>query len=191
MLPRTTGMTLARPQEISFFARGRRLAGLIGMLGAAACGRRAAPPAPAPAPLPAGNILLITVDALRADHPPRMAMETDVAGDRPPGRPGVRFDEAGAMAEDDALFRLDVHRQLLEGQPHRAQGGHPAPCRYETMAEALKRRGRELRRGLEQRHGERPLLRPGLRLLRPDLEAAAWRQRSRMIPVPTPTAPRR
>jgi arylsulfatase A-like enzyme len=135
-------MTLLTRQKISFFARGRRLAGMVVMLGAAACRQQAAP-VPAAAPLPAGNILLITVDTLRADHLSSYGYgrPTSPEIDRLAAQ-GVRFDQASSQwPKTTPSFASMFTASYSKDNRIVRKVGIPLPCRYETVAEALKRQG--------------------------------------------------
>jgi len=109
---------------------------------ALACRQR---PAPLAAPsLPAGsNVVLITVDTLRADHLSSYGYgrQTSPAIDRLAAE-GVRFDQASSQwPKTTPSFASMFTSSYAKDNGIVRKVGLPLPCRFETVAEALKRQG--------------------------------------------------
>jgi len=109
-------------------------------LGLLAC-RHATPPA---RELPAGtNILFITVDTLRADHLSSYGYprQTSPAIDRLAAE-GARFDQASSQwPKTTPSFASMFTSSYAKDNGIVRKVGIPLPCRFETLAEALQRRG--------------------------------------------------
>ena len=106
----------------------------------AGCRPHAAPPPPLPAP---ANVLLITVDTLRADHLSSYGYprQTSPAIDRLAAQ-GIRFDQASSQwPKTTPSFASMFTASYAKDNRIVRKVGIPLPCRYETIAEALRRRG--------------------------------------------------
>jgi arylsulfatase A-like enzyme len=111
------------------------------LLSLAAC-RSHTPPEPPPLPA-GGNILFITVDTLRADHlssygyPRQTSPEIDRLAAE-----GVRFDQASSQwPKTTPSFASMFTASYAKDNRVVRKVGLPLPCRFETVAEALKRQG--------------------------------------------------
>ncbi len=131
-----------RPSQLA--ARSRRLsnAAAAAALAWAACRPHPAPPPPPPLPAPT-NVLWITVDTLRADHlssygyPRQTSPEIDRLAAQ-----GVRFDQASSQwPKTTPSFASMFTASYAKDNRIVRKVGIPLPCRYETVAEALRRRG--------------------------------------------------
>ncbi len=118
---------------------------LLVLLASSGCGAapRAAAPAPAAPPLARGHILLITVDTLRADHlssygyPRRTTPTLDRLAAE-----GVRFDQTAVQwpKTTPSFASLFTATYSKDNEVVR-RVGIPVSCRFEMLAEVLKRQG--------------------------------------------------
>ena len=117
---------------------------MFGLLPLAACEPAEAPAAPQAAPLPAGsNVLLITIDTLRADHLSvyGYARRTSPAIDRLAAE-GVRFDAAAVQwPKTGPSFASMFTSTYAKDNGIVRKVGIPLPCRFRMLAEELKARG--------------------------------------------------
>ena len=136
------------PHTLVDSLRRRRARLLLALLVATAAGTAActkqAPEAAGPAPLPAGsNILLITVDTLRADHlssygyvRPTSPVLDALAAE------GVRFDQAQVQwPKTTPSFASIFTASYPKDNQIVRTAGQPVSCKFSMLAEELKRRG--------------------------------------------------
>jgi arylsulfatase A-like enzyme len=147
-MPRRARRGAAGASLVAFLVSGA----LLGLL--AGCGRsprggvsgseaaQAAPAPPVP-PLPRGNILLITVDTLRADHlssygyPRRTTPTIDRLAAE-----GVRFDQTAVQwPKTTPSFASLFTATYSKDNDVVRRVGIPVSCRFEMLAEVLKRQG--------------------------------------------------
>ncbi len=117
---------------------------MAGLLSLASCGPAAAPAAPEVEPLPAGsNILLVTIDTLRADHLSAYgyARRTSPEIDRLAAE-GVRFDAAAVQwPKTGPSFASMFTATYSKDNGIVRRVGIQLPCRFRMLAEELKARG--------------------------------------------------
>jgi arylsulfatase A-like enzyme len=112
----------------------------VSALGAAGCGPRRTEVAPLPAP---SNILLLTVDTVRADHLSSYGYgrRTSPTIDRLAAA-GVRFDQASVQwPKTTPSFASMFTATYSKDNDVVRKVGIPVSCRFEMLAKVLKRRG--------------------------------------------------
>lgn len=120
-----------------------RYAAILVAVGACACGDSGTPPQVRSAPAAGANVLLISVDTLRADHLPAYGYpEVDTPAISRLANEGVKF----AAAYSPVPLTLPAHVSLLTGlvpvsHGVRDNGGFRLDERPATLAEVLKKNG--------------------------------------------------
>jgi arylsulfatase A-like enzyme len=124
-----------------------RLTSLLALFGAALiCACKPAPPEPEPGPepLPArSNILLITVDTLRADHLSSYGYGRSTSPNIDAlAASGVRFDQASSQwPKTTPAFASMFTSTYSKDNGNVRKVGIPLSCRMDTVAEVLQRQG--------------------------------------------------